>query len=222
MGFQNENGRRMCFDIETYPLDDAAQYLIEPIDAPSNYRDPAKIEAYIAGAKAEQLSRCALDPDLCRIVAIGVIDQGDLDPNVSLVQEDDDEVDLLTWFWDNARDRHLVGFNCLAFDLPVLFRRSLYLGVKAPHLQIDKYRHPEVTDLQMVLSFNGAFRMHGLSFYAARFGVEDKDSMTGADIGKAVAEGRWEDVRNHCLADVTKTAAIAEKCGLFRAPVGAF
>jgi hypothetical protein len=104
----------------------------------------------------------------------------------------------------------------------VLLRRALYLDAARPMIQIDKFKHPQVTDLQMVLSFNGAQKLHGLSFYSKRFGIDVPDTLTGADIGAAVREGRWEDVRAHCRADVQKTAALAARIGLFSlAPIPA-
>lgn len=222
MGFNNENGQRMVFDVETAPLEDASAYLVEPVEAPANYKDQAKIAAFIEEAKAKQLDKCSFDADLCRVVAISAWLETDDRPFVKCAGEWS-EVRLLEMFWILAKDRHLVGFNCLAFDLPVLLRRSLYLGVKTPLLQIDKFKHPEVTDLMTLLSFNGALKAHSLSFYAKRFGCEVEDALTGEDIGLAVAEGRWDDVEAHVTADVRKTAFVASKCGYFtQAAVGVF
>lgn len=214
MGFNNENGRRLVFDLETAPLSEAADYL-EPPDAPANYKDPAKIKAYIEEKSAEQVGRCSLDPDLCRIVAISTWAEEDYSGPMVFHAGESAEADMLAFFWNEAKGKHLVGFNVLAFDLPVLLRRSLYLGITAPQIQIDKYRHPEVTDLQMVLSFNGALRMRGLSFYAKRFGFEVEDGITGADIAQAVEEERWDDIAHHAKADVRKTALLAARCGYF-------
>src|SRR5258708_4313542 len=124
MGFNNDQARKICFDIETAPLDDAADY-IEPATAPANYKDPAKIEAFIADKNAENLATCALDVDLCRIVAIGIWLEG-AEPDATTVQGAWTEESVLNAFWNIAADRHLVGFNVLQFDLPVLLRRSLY------------------------------------------------------------------------------------------------
>ncbi len=212
--------RRIVFDVETAPLEDAAEYLIEPVEAPANYRDQAKIAAFISEKKAKQVAECALDYDLCRIVAIGILLEG-REPDVALAGFQS-ERSLLEMFWNQAHDRHLIGFNVLSFDLPVLLRRSLYLGIKAPSISIDRYRHPDVTDLARVLSFDKPTPDHSLDFYAKRFGIDVPDTMSGADIGKAVIEGRWDDVRNHCLADVKKTAAVAEKCGLFKVAAEVF
>ncbi len=218
MGMNSENAMRIIFDIETAPLPEAADYLVEPIEAPANYKDPAKIETFIAAEKLKQLERCGLDVDLCTIVAIGWQREGE--PSVqALTREDCDEDGLIAEFWRQATQggdlRHLVGFNCLAFDLPVLMRRSQYLGISAPAYQIDKYRHAQVTDLAQVLSFNGAVRMRSLTFYAKRFGVEVADTITGANVAQKVAEGDWGAIRTHVSADVSKTAMLAAKLGYF-------
>lgn len=220
---------RLVFDIETAPIDGAEEY-IEPVSAPSNYKDPEKIAAYVAEKQGEVVSRCSLDPDLCRVVAIGYWAEDGAPCALTIRDyigaegnEHDAEVELLEDFWIVANGKQLVGFNCLAFDLPVLMRRSLYLGVSYPAIQIDKYRHSQVDDLQMFLSFNGAFKMHGLSFYAKRFGFEVEDGITGAEIGQAVIDGRWDDIKRHVEADVQKTALVAAKCGYFnRVTAGAF
>lgn len=215
MGLNNEGSARVVFDIETAPLPEAAEYL-EPAEAPGNYKDPAKIAAFVAEKNAENLDRCGLDVDLCRVVALGWQVEGSETLAATIEQFHGDESLMLRSFWNLAADKHLVGFNCLAFDLPVLMRRSQYLGVLTPYLQIDKYKHPQVTDLMRVLDFNGAIKSRGLSFYAKRFGIPSDDTLTGADIAQAVTEGRWADIAKHVTADVQKTAALAAKLGFFR------
>lgn len=211
MGYDNERATRLVFDIETAPLPEAADYL-EPAKAPGNYKDPAKIAAYIAEKNAENLGDAGLDVDLCCIVAIGWQLEGDEAPTAWVNQ---DEGEMLAAFWSMATGRHLVGFNCLEFDLPVLLRRSLYLGVEARRLQIDKFKHPDVTDLQAELSFGGKLKWRGLSFYCKRFGIQVPDALTGADIAQAVVEGRWHDIKAHVAADIQKTARLANKLGFF-------
>lgn len=214
MGLNDEHSGRIVFDIETAPLAEAVDYL-EPAEAPSNYKDPVKIAAAIAEKNAENVAKCGLDADLCRIVAVGVQTEEMPDPCIWIMATENDERDVLRRFWLLAVGKHLVGFNCLGFDLPVLFRRSLYLGVPVPHIAIDRFKHPQVTDLMQVLSFNGTLRLRGLSFYAKRFGIETQDALTGADIALAVSEGRWADIETHVKSDVQKTAALASKLGLF-------
>lgn len=216
MGLNNDGAARVVFDIETVPLKEAPTYL-DPAKAPENYKDPAKIAAYITEKNAANLERCGLDVDLCRIVAIGYQFEQET-PHV-LTADETTEADMLRLFWMLAGDRHLVGFNCLAFDLPVLLRRSLYLGVQAPTIAIDRFKHPRVTDLMQMLSFNGVLDYRGLAFYARRFGLVTKtaDTLTGADIAGAVEAGNYHAVENHVRADIEKTAALAARLGVFQA-----
>jgi hypothetical protein len=221
MGYQNEDSLRFVIDIETAPLPDAAGYL-EPAEAPSNYKDPAKIEAYCAEKNAENLGRAALDCDLCQIVAVGwqredwnepVVLTLDSEPNGSIK-----EAALLADFWGDLHQHATIGYNTLGFDLPVLLRRSLYLGIQHPFVNIDKYRTNHI-DLQMRLSYNGAIKFRPLSFYCRRFGIPCDDETSGKDIGAFVAAGEWDKVAAHCRADVLKTKALAERMGLIKANI---
>lgn len=214
--------RYVIFDLETAPIDDAGTY-VEPATAPSNYKDPVKIAEYIREAEASAVAKCALDPDLCRIVALGVSESDNHAPPVVYPCFDvAGERHALECFWQIAARTTLVGFNCLTFDLPVILRRSLYLGVKAPSIQIDKYRHPDVIDLMQLLSFNGAIKAHSLAFYTNRFGLPVvQDDVTGADIGQLVQEGKWDAIEQHCRADVLRTKALALRVGAIPAHVEA-
>lgn len=215
MGFNSENAARLCFDIETYALDDAGEYLEEPT-APANYKDPQKIADYIVERRASLLEKAACDLDLCRVVSIAWQDEQDLEPIVLVARTPADEAPMLAAFWDAVGERHLLGFNVLDFDLPVLLRRALYLAQPCPAVQIDRYRHPQVTDLMQELAFGRKELVRSLDFYAKRLGCPVTDTMTGADIAAAVREERWTDIASHARADVQKTCFLATRVGLFR------
>lgn len=222
MGLNNENATRIVFDLETFALDDAAGYL-EPVTAPANYKDPEKIAQFIAEKTASQVDRAALDLDLCRIVAIGFWTEGHEQPEVAVARTVADELELLQWFWQAVNGCHLVGFNCLNFDALILLRRSFYLGLHAPRLQVDRFKHPDITDLMQELSFGRIECVRSLNFYCKRLGIDIPDELTGADIATAVKAGEWVKVEAHCLADVQRTAALAERLGHFRQlSVGSF
>jgi len=214
--------RHLIIDVETVAIDDVATYL-EPVSAPSNYKDEAKIAAYIAEETKRQTDKAALDIDLARIVAIGYYiefpDQS-VDGNVLLCKDETQEMTNLGKLWDTFWKVYVPGgtvavtFNGLAYDLPLLLRRSLYLGVTAPKLQLDRYKHIDAIDLMQILCMDGRLKMHGLQFYANRFKIPVEQDITGADIGAAVAAGDWAAVERHCAADVQTTYLLAKRMGI--------
>jgi uncharacterized protein YprB with RNaseH-like and TPR domain len=207
---------RYVIDIETTGLPEAAEYATEPISAPSNWKDPDKIAAYVAEKQAEQVAKAGLDLDLCRVVAVGLQRDGAKGVQVMTAGDEAEERGLLTALWSQLlKVQHpvLIGFNHVAFDLPVLMRRSLYLDVAYPRLSLDKYRTPHI-DIMQHLTWNGLVRARSLKFYARRFGISIDDPVSGADIGALVEAGDWDKVISHVTSDVELTAALARRIGV--------
>src|SRR3990167_4730964 len=220
MGYNNDQAHVagkpwMAFDLESVPMPGCADYLTDPIKAPDNYKDPLKIAAYVEEKRAKQIADAGLDLDLCEIVAIAINF-----PTESYCQTRElwTEADMLEGFWRFVRTiqregGNLVGFNCLYFDLPVLLRRSLYLSVDVPTVQIDKYHHDGVVDVAHELTFGGRTTWRSLAFYSKRFGIPHDDSVKGEDIAGLVAAGGMGKDMVQCQTDVQATAALAVRCG---------
>jgi hypothetical protein len=207
----------LVFDIETTSIGDADAY-IEPPNAPANYKDPEKIRVYLDEKFQELIRNAALDPDLARVVCIGISDGGITTKGARDVEE---EREMLQWFWDRVGhgpdQAQLIGFGILGYDLRVLLRRSLYLDVKAPPIAIDKYRHPGVIDLMDELSFHGGEKFHSLDFYVRRFCLGPfPDDIKGSTVPALVAVGAWQEIHEHCEIDVQKTVALARRMGVVR------
>lgn len=203
-------------DIECVGIDTASDYL-EPIEAPSNYKDAVKIEAYIAEATARAIDRCGLDPDLCRIVALGHGEATGKD-SVILCRDEETEAAALAAFWKRVTNaagvvNTLVSFNGFSYDLPVLMRRSQLLGVDHPVISLDRYRSPHM-DLMQRLTFNGAIKAHSLKFYASRFGMPVEDTVDGSQIAALVKAGNFQAVEDHCRSDLALTRFVAQKLRL--------
>lgn len=221
MGYNSEHAHSrglpwLVFDIETVPVPDAATYLTEPIEAPSNWKDEAKIAAYITEKRAAQLERAGLDIDLCEVVAISWALP---DAVYAQTRGTVSEADMLDGFWRYVRNLldqrgNLVGFNCLGFDILVLLRRSLYLDVPSPAIPFDKYRHDGVIDVMTALSYGRIDLTRSLAFYAKRFGIPHDDSINGSQIAGLAAAGDWTAIENHVRADVQTTVALAHRVGL--------
>lgn len=89
-------------------------------------------------AVAERKKLLSVTPEFCRIVAMGwAFSDGDQPESLLAIDadheiQDDLERRLLESFWSMATDcDRLVGYNVLGFDLPVIFVRSLIMGVPA-------------------------------------------------------------------------------------------
>jgi uncharacterized protein YprB with RNaseH-like and TPR domain len=211
---------KLVLDIETCPIDRAADYIEEP-SAPANYKNPEAIASYIATAKQAAVDKCGLDPDLGRIVALGWMLEGQEEPTVRTCRAEVDEAQALKELWrlvemPSGAHRVLVTFNGNGFDLPFLMRRSLYLGMVYPHLNIDRYRTNHL-DLLAKLTYNGLLKAHSLKFYAKRFCLPVEDETKGADIPALVRDGSdtaWQAIHDHCRADVLTTYLLASRLQL--------
>lgn len=98
---------------------------------------------------ADRNKLLSVTPEYCRIVALGMGIGGDeTDSRISADASDAAEKTILRAFWEAAANfSPLVGFNVLHFDLPVIFVRSMILGVQ-PTRTIDlKPWSADVVDL---------------------------------------------------------------------------
>jgi len=220
--------RYLVLDIETLPHPDAAQWLdpLPSAEAPSNYKDEAKIADYIAKANAEAAAKrddkLGLDPDCCVSCAIGWHVVGGGDPVCVIAKTEAEEAEGLRQLAEayaapqGQQETRIVTFYGRQFDLPVLMRRAMYLGVKFPALNLDRYRSPHI-DVWDALTYNGALRTaHSLKFYAKRMGFTTLDKVDGGDVRTLAAAGNWDAIGEHCLSDVGLTHAVANKLGLLR------
>ena len=208
--------RRVVFDIETAAQDRAAAW-VPAVSAPGSYRDPVKIAAYVDRKRQELLDRAALDPDLGRIVAIGWWDEATGRTLSAIAKTERQERYLLRKWWTVAARAILVGYNCVAFDLPYLLRRSDYLGVPvARSFDLHPYRtRGDVVDLMIALSFGGILQRRSLSFHADRRALTGPaDPITGADVPAAVLANDWSAVKKHVKRDVVITLKLARAVGV--------
>ena len=215
----------LVFDIETAPIDDVDQYLGH-IQAPANYTKPESIQKYIEEKAQEERDKAALDPDLCRVVAIAFQLQGESEIRGGLAKTEAEEAKLLERFWAfvrKAQDPFKVrycGFNVLGFDLPVLLRRSMFLNVPAPSIRLGRYAYqaPDILDLQLVLTMDRheKFKWRPKDWWVKRLKLKGaEDGSKGADVPSLVALGAWDDVLHHCKADVEKEVQMAQWLGLW-------
>ena len=224
MGYDGHNADAIVLDLEAVARP-GLEALLDPVNAPANYKDAEKIAAKKQEKLQALIDRAALDVNLCRIVALGV--QAGGVTTVTAFKTEAEEVEglkLLAGAIDltgRGGLRRIITFNGLHYDLLVLQQRARILGVRFPTIDVGApWRNPN-TDLMQVLSFNGATAKHSLDFYCRVFGIEDDPedtdaikAVTGADIGLLVSDGRWDLVTGHCRHDVRKTTKLAQRLGV--------
>lgn len=132
---------RTVFDIETgaQPLERIAAIAPEFKESSVKVGNLGLDKALekINHARDQHLSRikdtAALHAEFGFVMAIGILTED----GTSTILHGDEE-NILKQFWERAdHDQRQgliqwVGFNCIAFDLPFLFRRSLLMGVPIP------------------------------------------------------------------------------------------
>lgn len=211
---------QIVFDIETGPLPASEIAAMLPEFDPAevkvgNLKDPEKIAAKIAEAKANHLAdfseRAALSAVTGRVLCIGWLADG-----LFSYFGNDDEAQLLRDFWPETKGAELIGFNIIPFDLPFLIRRSWKLGVPVPaNIRHGRFFADTITDLRAEWQLGNREFRGGLD-YVARFLALGAKNGSGKDFAAA-----WETDRKGALAylenDCRLTAEIAERMGILRA-----
>lgn len=128
----------------------------------------------IENADEDRRKTQSLTPELCKIAAFGWA-QG-YDPAESVVCRNSfDEIDALSCFWRMvaATPRPSVcGFNITGFDLPVIFARSILLGVRPTRRFDMRPWGTDLVDLMLARAGRGSFKGLGLKALAAWYGIE--------------------------------------------------
>jgi predicted PolB exonuclease-like 3'-5' exonuclease len=187
----------LFFDIETEGNPDAVLFMENPT-APSNYKDPEKIVAYIEKKKEEQIEKAALDPDYGKIIAIGV--KGDENPISSMLLGHDfnHEKDLLQAFWQMyvGHGGFVCGYNILGFDLPYLMRRSFDLGLK-PNTKINLYKYQTSPALDLMALLYNWSQAKSMKWVAERYSFDNPlPNLDGSQVKNMDAETLRKYVEN--------------------------
>ncbi len=222
---------KLVFDIETSALpvesfDEAQQeYLFREVEKLPD--DPSR-----DARRAEILRQFNLWPFTAQVVCIAMLNVGSARGQVLFTADDfeeeagaatavkfvpcADEAELLTLFWEVARKyEHIVTFNGRTFDVPFIYLRSALLSIAISRKDWLGYRFQTEPhcDLAEQLSFygvsgrEGAARRFNLDFYCKAFGIESPKSqgVTGLDVNRLLAEGRFREIAEYCLRDVRAT-----------------
>ncbi len=207
----------LILDLETVAIDEAVNF-IDVGEPPDNYKNAEAIEGWKVRTRYNKALKAALDIDLARIVCLGVMDGDECIQQIATTEADEREI--LADFAARFDGRQLITFNGYRYDLALLARRYLYLGLPVPFslLNFDVFKNNHV-DLWWILAQRGKGSAHSLNWYAKRLGwrdVLDRDPLDegGASVAQALALGDVAGIAAHNGCDLELTKRLARWMGV--------
>lgn len=204
-------GQAYVLDIETRPdptlLNDEVWWnkISEKIEAPSNYKDPLKIEAYKDAEMQKQRDAMALSPLTGMVAMIGLMSVRDGAAKIFRVEDltTDCECEMLEEFTDwLGNDFVMVGWNIVRFDHPFLVGRCVSHGIEFPR------SFPRARDYTKVIDLKELLGGGSLSQWAYVIAGEFKE-VDGPDLLK-ISMDQLEDHLRDDLVITTKIASLTE------------
>jgi len=206
-----KENNQIVIDIETYANMEVLDILPEPsID--SRLKDPEKVEAAQAEARAKQIDKMALSPLTGKIACIGFYNL-----DVKQVLFADSEKELLDTFWQFAEYKTLVTYNGKLFDVPFIFKRGIILGCEWATITnmkrfTDRYKSEKHIDLMAEFCNFGEYeKLDTLAKFILGEGKIDFDFKQIPELMKT-PEGRLQ-IEEYCLRDCEITWKLAKRMG---------
>lgn len=222
---------KVTIDIETIPAQsndvcdqlkaDAAKEKAE-VKAPSNYKDTAKIEEYIAAKHAEidagideRWRKTGLDGAYGQIAVIGVA-INDEEP-IAFYQDDwaTSESTVITDFFmflstirDGLNSVTFIGHNLVAFDLRFMFQRAVINGIVPPSIIPFNAKLWDNSVFDTMVQWAGVGNRVSLDKLCGVFGLPKKGEIDGSKVWDYVKSGRIAEVAEYCMQDVMNTRAV--------------
>ena len=231
-------------DIETIPAqapdiigairDDAAAELseaLESVSAPGNYKDQAKIDAYVQEAQAKLRAeseakavadylRTSFDGGAGQICVIGwaLDDEDPRSAHVDAAGQWRSEGDTLEWFFTYIAAAYrptnrmrFIGHNLIGFDLRFIWQRAVVLKIKPPGCFPRDPKPWDDSVFDTMLQWAGARGTISMDRLCRALGLPGKDGINGNDVWPMVQAGRIEEVAAYCRSDVQRTRAIFKR-----------
>ena len=194
----------ISFDIETMP-NKAMIDRLPPVEADSRLKDPAKIEASIAAAKAKQVADMALSPLWGRVV-MWATNEG----NYVIIEEDTDDCErnVIETAFNVIRGHEFCTFNGMSFDVPYLYRRAVMLGIKTPGPMsrfCKRYSLTPHMDIRMVWTNWSSYEAGSLGVLASAILGEGKGEWDHTNTAAAIESCATADLIGYCIQDCKLT-----------------
>jgi DNA polymerase elongation subunit (family B) len=165
----------------------------------------------LAGVRDRIERFMALRPEFGHVVCIGMghdaRGRGELETKALTARGEGDERRILEGFWDVVKPRRdwcFITYNGLAFDVPFLLRRSIYLGVTpTTGLPLRPFALDSHFDVMRILANWERGDAVRLEIVAELLGLSKSPAgMDGSQVLGLWRAGRVEEIEAYCLGDV--------------------
>ena len=205
---------RITLDIETIPAqgEGAASAARSRIKPPANYKDPDKIEAYIAGKAEEAWRSTSLDGSYGEIFCIGFALEDDPAQVIYRDLDDEDgERELIEGFWDMLGNdlspgATWIGHNVQRFDMRFIWKRSVIHRVPMAHkMPFDSSPWSGTVQDTMMMWTGERNSFVSLDELLSILRIESKDPTDGSQVWDLIEAGDERKVVEHCIRNVEET-----------------
>ncbi len=199
-------------DIETLPSPEPPS--LDEIQAPANYKDEAKIQAFKESKINEFYRAQALDSMRGQLLCIGfAIDDGPVQTLIRGMDGVNSEYDLLEAFSQEIKYCSPVtwcGHNVKTFDLQWLWRKALKFGITALAQKIPRERYSrDVVDTLELWAGPDYRDRTSLDAIAQFLGLQGKTGdLDGSKVYDFWLEGKLQEIKDYCARDVELTRSI--------------
>lgn len=218
------SGPVLFLDLESIPsqLPWVRDELRAQVKAPATYKKPESIQQWLDENREVETEaawlKTSFDGGLGQIVCIGWA--WDDEPAQSIQVDDLStgaeammlEQVFAAWFLHTSGTHHqrpvIVGHNHLAFDLPMIWQRSIVHNVRPP-LWFPRDPKPwGESTFDTMTAWAGAKGRISMDRLCKVLGIPGKGDISGADVWPMVQAGRLDEVVTYCRADVERTRQI--------------
>ena len=211
--------RRMFLDLETLPAihwDEGRRRLYATKKIPANYKKPEATEKWMATKGSKLWQETSLNPLHGRLCCVCYA-LDDAEPVLLWADTPEMEREALEHVAEviQRNSPRLVAHNGFRFDFPYLRARAMALGMYGLAIRLRKGKPWASTLVDTYYSWTEGARTPGnMTDLCELLGIEDNDTISGADVYRLWATGEDADralIGDHCLQDVVKLRAVFGK-----------
>lgn len=212
---------KIYIDIETFASPTPPSP--DEIQAPANYKDPAKIAAYQQEKVDEAWRKQALDSMQGQIVCIGYAIENGPVKTITVGEDADNEREAMKMLGTDAETIRTmdtlewIGHNFQGFDGVWLRRKAIKYGLAelARSINLDRYRG-NVHDTMLMWSPHDPRDRVSLDKVAEYLCLGSKNG-NGAMVHDLWLAGRRKEIAEYCRHDVELTRAVYKHLAIFEA-----